>query len=139
MPYPQAMRERAIAAHLEQGMKKIEVCRIFGIQRRTFDEWLRAYEKEGRTYAKAKYQQGHSHHVEDIEAFRLFLEEPPLSSASGVKSNTKPYAVGCIVLDLCIKKESDVYRRRAKSTGSLYPANKKAGKAYGQRILSLHG
>ena len=79
MPYPQAMRERAIAAHLEQGMKKIEVCRIFGIQRRTFDEWLRAYEKEGRTYAKAKYQQGHSHHVEDIEAFRLFLEEPHLT------------------------------------------------------------
>jgi transposase len=60
-----------------------------------------------------------------------------LSSASGVKSNTKPYAVGCIVLDLCIKKESDVYRRRAKSTGSLYPANKKAGKAYGQRILYM--
>ena len=80
MPYPQAMRERAIAAHLEQGMKKIEVCRIFGIQRRTFDEWLRAYEKEGRTYAKAKYQQGHSHHVEDIEAFRLFLEEPPFNT-----------------------------------------------------------
>jgi len=80
MPYPQAMRERAIAAHLEQGMKKIEVCRIFGIQRRTFDEWLCAYEKEGRTYAKAKYQQGHSHHVEDIEAFRLFLEEPPFNT-----------------------------------------------------------
>ena len=51
MPYPQAMRERAIAAHLEQGMKKIEVCRIFGIQRRSFDEWLRVYEKEGRTCA----------------------------------------------------------------------------------------
>ncbi|MFC2531239.1 transposase [Segatella oris] len=56
MPYPQAMRERAIAAYLEQGMKKIEVCRIFGIQRRSFDEWLRVYEKEGRTCAKAKYQ-----------------------------------------------------------------------------------
>ena len=47
MPYPQAMRERAIAAHLEQDMKKVDVCRIFGIQRRTFDEWLRVYAKEG--------------------------------------------------------------------------------------------
>ena len=129
-------------------MKKIEVCRIFGIQRRTFDEWLRAYEKEGRTYAKAKYQQGHNHHVEDIEAFRQFLEESPfntiynllapLSSASGVKSNTKPYAVGCIVLDLRIKKESNVYTE-GKSTGSLCLADKKAGKAYGQGMHSLHG
>ena len=80
MPYPQAMRERAIAAHLEQGVKKIEVCRIFGIQRRTFDAWLRAYEQEGRTYAKAKYQQGHSHHVEDIEVLRQFLEETPFNT-----------------------------------------------------------
>ena len=47
MPYLQAMRERAIAAHLEQDMKKVDVCRIFGIQRRTFDEWLRVYAKEG--------------------------------------------------------------------------------------------
>ena len=80
MPYPQAMRERAIAAYLEQGMKKIEVCRIFGIQRRSFDEWLRVYEKEGRTCAKAKYQKGHSHHVEDIEAFREFIQETPFNT-----------------------------------------------------------
>ena len=80
MPYPQAIRKKAIAAHLEQGMKKIEVCRIFGIQRRTFDAQLRAYEQEGRTYAKAKYQQGHSHHVEDIEAFFQFLEETPFNT-----------------------------------------------------------
>ena len=80
MPYPQAMRERAIAAYLEQGMKKIEVCRIFGIQRRSFDEWLRVYEKEGRTCAKAKYQKGHSRHVEDIEAFREFIQETPFNT-----------------------------------------------------------
>ena len=80
MPYSQAMRERAIAAYLEQGMKKIEVCRIFGIQRRSFDEWLRVYEKEGRTCAKAKYQKGHSHHVEDIEAFREFIQKTPFNT-----------------------------------------------------------
>ena len=84
MPYPQAMRERAIAAYLEQGMKKIEVCRIFGIQRRSFDEWLRVYEKEGRTCAKAKYQKGHSHHVEPPQNYRRAdgLDQAALSNPS---------------------------------------------------------
>lgn len=80
MPYPQAMRERAIAAHLEQGIKKTEICKIFNIQRCTLDQWPGIYEKEGRTHAKEKYQKGHGHHVQDIEAFRQFLEETPFNT-----------------------------------------------------------
>ena len=107
MPYPQAMRERAIAAHLEQGIKKTEICKIFNIQRCTLDQWPGIYEKEGRTLAKEKYQKGHSHHVQDIEAFRQFLEETPfntihsspLNNVSGAKSATGRCAVGCTVPD----------------------------------------
>lgn len=107
MPYPQAMRERAIAAHLEQGIKKTEICKIFNIQRCTLDQWPGIYEKEGRTHAKEKYQKGHGHHVQDIEAFRQFLEETPfntirsspLNNVSGAKSATGRCAVGCAVPD----------------------------------------
>lgn len=80
MPYHQDMRERAIAAHLQQGMKKTEICKMFGIQRCTLDGWLKIYKEEGRAHAKAGYQKGHSHHVEDIESFRQFLRETPFDT-----------------------------------------------------------
>ena len=73
------MRERAIAAHLEQGMKKIEVCRIFGIQRRTFDEWLRAYEKEGKLTPKPSISRIIAIMLKILKLFACFLRSPHLT------------------------------------------------------------
>ena len=121
MPYPQAMRERAIAAHLEQGIKKTEICKIFKIQRCTLDQWLSIYEKEGRTHAKEKYQKGHSHHVQDTEAFRQFLEETPFNTIHdllipfeqrfGRKIRYEALRRWVHRLGLTHKKEPDVCRR----------------------------
>lgn len=36
--------------------------------------------KEGRTHAKTNYQKEHSHHVQNIEAYRQFLQETPFNT-----------------------------------------------------------
>ena len=64
---------------------------------------------------------------------------PPLNNASGAKFAMRLCAVGCTASDLRIKKESDLQRRRPKSTGALCPADAKTGKASGQGTHTLHG
>ena len=114
MPYPQAMRERAIAAYLEQGMKKIEVCRIFGIQRRSFDEWLRVYEKKAEPVPKPSIRKGIAIMLKILRLFGSLFRKPrltrfttclpPLNNASGAKFAMRLCAVGCTASDLRIKK-----------------------------------
>ena len=47
---------------------------------REIDDCIEFREDCYRTCAKAKYQKGHSHHVEDIEAFREFIQETPFNT-----------------------------------------------------------
>ena len=46
-----------------------------GFARSTLTEWHNQYRRDGTMSAKQGYQQGHSHKIDDWEAFRAFAEQ----------------------------------------------------------------
>ena len=73
-PYSYDLRTKAIEA-VERGVKKVEVCRTFGISHNTLYLWLKRKEETGDYQAMTAYQQGYGHKITDWEAFRQFAEE----------------------------------------------------------------
>lgn len=71
--YSQDLREKAIAA-IDRGIPKSEVIAMFNISRDSLDRWLKRREATGSLAAVQGYQRGHSHRIEDWQAFREFAE-----------------------------------------------------------------
>jgi transposase len=71
--YSQDLREKALAA-VDRGVPKSEVIAMFNISRDSLDRWLKRREATGSLAAVQGYQRGHSHRIEDWQAFREFAE-----------------------------------------------------------------
>lgn len=71
--YSQDLREKAIAA-IDRGVPKHEVIALFNISRDSLDRWLNRREATGSFAAAQGYQGGHSHRIEDWQAFRVFVQ-----------------------------------------------------------------
>lgn len=71
--YSQDLREKAIAA-VDRGVPKHQVIAMFNISRDSLDRWLERREATGSLAAAQGYQRGHSHRVDDWQAFRAFAQ-----------------------------------------------------------------
>lgn len=71
--YSQDLREKAIAA-VDRGVAKHEVIQIFNISRDSLDRWLKRRAETGSLAATQGYHRGHSHRIEDWQAFRAFVQ-----------------------------------------------------------------
>lgn len=70
--YSTDLREKAVSA-VDRGERKSHVCRTFNISRNTLDQWLKRREKQG-TVARSEYRRGPKPKIEDLEAFKAFVE-----------------------------------------------------------------
>jgi transposase len=73
-PYSNDLREKVMAA-LKRGETKSHVSQMFSISRDTIDRWLKRQAATGSVQAAQGYQRGHSHRIQDWEAFRAFAAQ----------------------------------------------------------------
>lgn len=73
MPYSVDLRERVVRA-VEEGMGKTEICELFQICRQTLYNWLALEKEQGHLEAKSGYQNGHSHGIKDLDAFKSYVD-----------------------------------------------------------------
>lgn len=73
-PYQYELRMKVIEA-IEQGQKKSEVARRFGISRNTIYLWLKRREITGSIDPALHYQKGSNPKITDWEKFEAFLEK----------------------------------------------------------------
>ena len=72
-PYSYDLRCKAIEA-VNQGERKIEVCRMLNISRNTLDLWLKREEETGDCQAITGFQQGNRHKITDWIRFGEFAK-----------------------------------------------------------------
>ena len=73
-PYSLDLRTKAVNA-VDQGQRKCDVCRMFGISRNTLDLWLKRRDKTGSVAANTDYHHGPQPKINDLDAFRAFAEK----------------------------------------------------------------
>ena len=73
-PYQYELRMEVIAA-IEQGQKKSEVARKFGISRNTVHRWWKRRKATGSIDPILDYQKGSNPKITDWEKFEAFLEK----------------------------------------------------------------
>jgi len=79
-PYSLDLRERVIAAYETGAYTQEEVAKQFKIGVKTVYDWLRLKERTGSLKPKEGYQNGHSHVIDDQEAFTKLVSEGDFSS-----------------------------------------------------------
>jgi transposase len=79
-PYSQDLRDRVISTYETGSYTQAEVAKQFKIGAKTVYDWLRLKEKTGSLKPKEGYQKGHSHVIEDTEAFKKLVSEGNFSS-----------------------------------------------------------
>ena len=73
-PYSLDLRQKAVEA-VDQGQRKCDVCRMFGISRNTLDLWLKRRASTGSVAANTNYHHGPQPKIDDLEAFRVFVQK----------------------------------------------------------------
>ncbi len=73
-PYSYDLRRKAIEA-VQQGERKIAVCRMLKISRNTLDLWLNRQEQTGDCRAIRGFQQGNRHKITDWTRFGEFVKQ----------------------------------------------------------------
>ena len=71
--YAMELRIRVIKA-LEEGMRIINISKLFNVSRDTIYKWKGLKDKQGNLKAAKGYQKGHSHKIRDPKAFKEFFE-----------------------------------------------------------------
>ena len=73
-PYSQDLREKALGM-IDEEHSVTEVARLLGLSRSVLNAWRKRARETGSCAAKSGYQKGHSHKIQDWEAFKSFVEE----------------------------------------------------------------
>jgi transposase len=73
-PYSVDLRKRVMKA-IHQGMKKTVACEMFTVCKQTLYNWIALEKKQGHLAPLSGFQQGHSHKIKDMEAFRCYVDE----------------------------------------------------------------
>ena len=93
MIYSIDLRKRVVAA-VKSGMKKVAAEKLFGVTPPTIRAWLLLDKEQGHLTPKSGYQNGHSHGIKDLDAFRAYVDAHPdytqeeLADYFGVGSST---------------------------------------------------
>ena len=72
-PYSDDLRRKVIDA-VDRGERKSQTCRMFAISRNTLDLWLKRRKVTGAIGAIQDYQRGPKPKIDDLEAFRAFVQ-----------------------------------------------------------------
>lgn len=76
MLYSLDLRKRVVNA-IKSGMSKNEACKTFSVCKQTIYSWLKLQETQGDLKPITGYQQGHSHKIKDLEAFKKYVDKNP--------------------------------------------------------------
>jgi transposase len=71
-PFSQDLRKRVVAA-VESGTEPEKVAEIFQVHVTTVEKWIILKKETGSLEIKSGYQNGHSHKITDLEAFKKFV------------------------------------------------------------------
>lgn len=74
--YSMDLRTRVMDA-LSSGMKKSVICKTFNVCYQTLYNWINRKKETGNVKPITNFQNGHSHGIKDLEAFKKFVDENP--------------------------------------------------------------
>lgn len=76
MPYSMDLRKRVIES-VKSGMSKAKASHTFNVCKQTIYNWLERSETTGDIKPITNYQNGHSHGIKDLEAFKEYVDTHP--------------------------------------------------------------
>jgi transposase len=112
MPYSLDLRKRVVDA-IHSGMQKKEASKLYNISRQTIYDWLSLEKREGHLNPQTGFQNGHSHGIKDLEAFREYVDLHPDYTQEEM---AKHYGVGSSTIGRAMKKIGYSRKKRVKLT-----------------------
>lgn len=76
MAYSYDLRTR-ILEEVDRGEKLLTISKTFKVNIKTIYKWRKQRKETGSIKPQEKWQKGHSHKIQDLKAFRKFVEENP--------------------------------------------------------------